>query len=216
MFQTAPLIREGVYAKLRSEILSCALAPGAELRESDLAGRFGVSTSPIRDALLRLEADGLVAVFPRKGYRVASISLTDAKELFELRAVIEQAGAIEGARRADAAALAALDRYRDFDESAGDAEFVVYNRDFHCAVVALSGNRRMTAMDRDLTEQFDRLVRLSLMVVGRSRPRLVQEHRAIIDALQARDGRRAARLMSAHVQRAEKRVLDGLSRSVVA
>jgi DNA-binding GntR family transcriptional regulator len=216
MESRAALIREDVYSRLRQEIISCALQPGAELREAELADRFRVSTSPVRDALLRLEADGLVVVFPRKGYRVAPISLRDASDLFDLRAVIEEAGAREAAKRAADAELATLDRFRHFDEASDEVEFVSYNRDFHCAALALSGNRRLLELGRNVIDEFDRLIIVSLAVIGHDRPRLVREHCAIIDALQERDGRRAAKLLAEHVTRAKKRVLDGLSRAVVA
>jgi DNA-binding GntR family transcriptional regulator len=216
MESRAALIREDVYSQLRQEIISCALQPGAELREAELADRFRVSTSPVRDALLRLEADGLVVVFPRKGYRVAPISLRDASDLFDLRAIIEEAGARQAAKRAADAELAALDLFRHFDEDSDEVEFVSYNRDFHCAVLALSGNRRLLELGRDVIDEFDRLIIVSLAVIGHDRPRLVREHCAIIDALQERDGRRAAKLLAEHVTRAKKRVLDGLSRAVVA
>jgi DNA-binding GntR family transcriptional regulator len=215
MESRAALIREDVYGRLRQEIISCALLPGAELREAELAGRFRVSTSPVRDALLRLEADGLVVVFPRRGYRVASISLRDASDLFDLRAVIEQAAATQAVKHAGEAELAALDRFRELDDTSNEAGFVAYNRDFHCSVIALSGNRRMIEIGRDVIDQFDRLIIVSLAVIGYDRPRLVREHSAIIGALQERDGRRAARLIGEHVTRAKKRVLDGLSRAVV-
>jgi DNA-binding GntR family transcriptional regulator len=216
MQERAALIREDVYSRLRQEIISCALPPGAEVREGELADRFRVSTSPIRDALLRLEADGLVVVFPRKGYRVAPISLRDASDLFDLRAVVEQAAAARGVKCADDAEIAALDRFRHFADAADEVDFVTYNRDFHCAVIALSGNRRLIEIGRGIIDEFDRLIIVSLAVIGHDRPRLVREHGEIIDALQERDGRRAARLIGEHVMRAKKRVLDGLSRAVVA
>lgn len=210
------LIREDVYTRLRQEIISCGLAPGADLREANLAERFQVSTSPIRDALLRLEADGLVRVFPRRGYRVAAISLSEAEDLFDLRALLEEGTATRAVRQASDADLRALDRYRVFSDGASAEEFVRYNRDFHGAVLALSGNAKMVQLGRNLLEQFDRLVTLSVAMIGQDRPRLVREHGEIIDALQAREASSARRLIRQHVMRARKRVLDGLTRSVVS
>ncbi|HEU0150820.1 MAG TPA: GntR family transcriptional regulator, partial [Bradyrhizobium sp.] len=67
------LMRADIYTSLRREILSCAIPPGAEIRDAAFAERFSVSRSPVRDALLRLEAEGLVLIHPRKGYRAAPI-----------------------------------------------------------------------------------------------------------------------------------------------
>src|SRR5512138_2118092 len=85
------LLRVDIFHELRQDILACRLAPGAELREGELAERFSVSKSPVRDALSRLVQEGLVHVMPRQGYRVAPISLRDARDMFAYRAVLEGA-----------------------------------------------------------------------------------------------------------------------------
>ena len=205
------LRREEIYEQIRQDILSCALAPGAPLFEGVLADTYAVSKSPIRDALSRLHAEKLVTVEPRKGYRVAPVSLLDARELFEFRALLEQHCALSAAAEASDEALAGLDRYRDLTQW-GEDGFVAYNRAFHYAVLNLSPNRRIVEAAIDLIEQFDRLVQLSVTVFdNRNFQILLSEHQAIIDALQARDGRRAGKLLNQHVARAEKRVMRALT-----
>ena len=205
------LRRVEIYEQIRQDILSCALPPGAPLFEGVLAETYAVSKSPIRDALSRLHAEKLVTVEPRKGYRVASVSLHDARELFEFRALLEQNCALSAAAEASDDDLAALDRYRDLSEW-GEDGFVAYNRAFHYAVLNLSPNRRIVETAIDLIEQFDRLVQLSVTVFdNRNFQILLSEHQSIIDALQARDGRRAGKLIKQHVARAEKRVMRALS-----
>ena len=205
------LRRVEIYEQIRQDILSCALAPGAPLFEGVLAETYAVSKSPIRDALSRLHAEKLVTVEPRKGYRVASVSLHDARELFEFRALLEQNCALLAATESSDAALMDLDRYRDLSEW-GEDGFVAYNRAFHYAVLNLSPNRRIVEAAIDLIEQFDRLVQLSVTVFdNRNFQILLSEHQSIIDALQARDGRRAGKLINQHVARAEKRVMRALS-----
>ncbi len=210
------LLRVDIYRKLREEILSCALVPGADLREHDLAARFSVSKSPVRDALSRLEREHLVTVLPRQGYRVAPISLSDTRDMFRFRLVLESACVIEAARVASEEELKALDRFRTFDAGAYPDGFIGYNRDFHSTLARLSGNRRMAAAACDLVEQMDRLVYASVTTIkGRDPSSLVHEHAAVVDALQAREGRRAAALLRAHITDAEKRVADALSRVAV-
>lgn len=210
------LLRDEVYRRLREEILSCRLKPGQVIREQDLAGRFAVSKSPVRDALARLEREGLVAVLPRQGYRVAPISLADARDIFRFRALLESACALEAARAASDEELGALARFRRFDRRAHPGGFIAYNRAFHCALADLSKNRRLAAATRDMVEQMDRLVQVSLsMMEGRDPSRLEREHAAIIAALRRRDGKRAARLVRAHVAEAERRVAAALDRFVV-
>jgi DNA-binding GntR family transcriptional regulator len=215
--QPADLIRERVYRDLRRDILACRIRPGSGLNEPELAQRFAVSKSPVRDALLRLEADRLVEVQPRRGYRVLPVSLADAQDLFDFRALVEPACAQSAAAHADEAALRGLDRFRSLEAfGAPAAPFVLYNREFHLAIAALCTNRRVGDTARDLIEQFDRLVTVSLHQTAEAgQAVLIAEHVEIIEALQARQGRQAARILSGHVGRARKRVLAALAAAAV-
>src|SRR3984893_9856986 len=105
------LLRDNVYESLRSDILSCRLAPGDDMREQELAERYAVSRQPVREALLRLEREHLVTVQPRQGYRVNPISLEDARDLLRFRLALEPAcvaEAIDNARDAGLQTLAPL------------------------------------------------------------------------------------------------------------
>jgi DNA-binding GntR family transcriptional regulator len=210
------LWREEVYHRLRRDILDCALAPGTELHEPELAERFAISKSPVRDALLRLEAERLVVVRPRKGYKVAPVSLSDARDLFEFRALVEQACVMNAAENASESALKALDRFRSLGAAGESSRFIVYNRGFHLAIAKLCDNRRIAQTGAGLIEQFDRLVIVSVKQLAKEEvAALIAEHSQIIDALQARAGKRAARLISAHVGRARRRVLSALSQAAI-
>lgn len=197
------LLRNNIYDSLRAAILNWELHPGQEMREQDLAQKYGVSRSPVRDALLRLEKEHLVTVLPRQGYRVNPVSLTDATEIFGMRVVIEPACC---------AAAAAIRHTPDPLEAVrdpGDLDFVAYNRAFHVAIAERSGNARMAAVARELVEQSDRLVQVSLTgPAAADRGRLVAEHVAIIDAIMAGDGPTASQLMHKHVTEARDRVLS--------
>jgi DNA-binding GntR family transcriptional regulator len=211
------LLREKVYDELREDMISCRLAPGTEIRENDLAQRFGVSKSPVRDALMRLEREGLVITLPRQGYRVAPVSLADVQDMFHLRDALEQACMERIVRRAGDEQLAALDRFRRFDAAAWDGGFVAYNREFHRALARTAGNPRMRDQLIDLIDQMERAVRLSVSSLKKGDPQsLVDEHAAIIDALQAREAARAQRLAGRHVAAAGKRVMKAMSRVVIA
>ena len=216
MDNSAPLLRDNVYAAIRSEILLCRLAPGEDMRESDLAARFEVSRQPVREALLRLEQERLVTVLPRQGYRVNAVSVSDARDLLRFRQALEPACAAEACEAADAATLDALDAFRTFADDREHDAFIGYNRDFHAALASASRNRRMARAARELIEQSDRLTRASLTGIrGRDPAQLVAEHGAIIDAVQSRDARAAARLVREHIAKAEKRILAALSRAAV-
>src|SRR5947209_7982009 len=175
------LLRDNVYENLRSDILTCRLAPGDDMREQDLAERYAVSRQPVREALLRLEREHLVTVQPRQGYRVNPISLSDARDLLRFRRALEPACVAEAIENASDEMLRGLDAFRGF---AGDHEdFIAYNRGFHSALAQASGNRRMAAALCDLIGQADRLVRVSVANVrGHDPAQLVAEHVALIEA----------------------------------
>src|ERR1700730_11404938 len=201
------LLRDNVYESLRADILTCRLAPGDDMREQELAERYAVSRQPVREALLRLEREHLVTVQPRQGYRVNPISLSDARDLLRFRLALEPACVAEAIEHASADILKALDEYRRFEGNHED--FIAYNRAFHSALAHASGNRRMAAALCDLIGQADRLVR------ARDPTQLVAEHVALIEAMQRRDGRAAARIIKAHISQTEKRVLPALKRNAV-
>ena len=212
--RVAVLLRDNIYDALREEILTCRLLPGEDLREQDLAERYAVSRSPVREALLRLERDRLVSVHPRQGYRIAPISVAAARDLLGFRAVLEPACAIAAARHAGDGELTALQEAAEFTGSA--EEFIEYNRRFHVRLANAGGNRRIAGATHDLIGQADRLVRVSLGAIkGRDSEQLVSEHVAIAAAIARRDGRGAARLVRAHLQAAEKRILAALRRQAV-
>lgn len=193
----------------------CELPPGRELREQELAQQFAVSKSPVREALQLLVSEGLVIVIPRQGYRVAPISLRDANEMFALRQALELACIAEAVKKASDDDLKALDQFREFD---GDYEneFMIYNRNFHCSLARCSNNGRMARATCDLIEETERLVRLSVAAVrGANAHKFVEEHNAIISALQARDSRRAVSLLKAHVSAAVKRFSTALERAAM-
>tara|TARA_R110000824_G_scaffold207846_1_gene393386 strand:+ start:10477 stop:11154 length:678 start_codon:yes stop_codon:yes gene_type:complete len=210
------LIREQVCRVLRKEILCCSLSPGAELHEQALAARFASSKSPVRDALLTLEREGLVVVVPRQGYRVSAISVSDAKDMFQLRAILEAGCVSEAIANASDETLAELDTYRQFEADTDPSAFIDYNRRFHIALSRCSGNLRLQQVSCNLIEHMDRVIYISMSTIkGRNPQQLVDEHIAIINAVQQRDVRRARKLAQNHVKRAQKRVLDALERAVV-
>jgi len=208
------LLRDAIYSRLREDILACRLAPAEELREQELAALYSVSKQPVREALLRLEQERLVTVLPRQGYRVNPVSLSDARDIFRFREVLEPACAFDGAQHGGDEALGALSAFRTFDPER--SEFIKYNRLFHVAVAMCSPHRRMRDEVVELVSQADRLVLVSVGATQeRDATRLVSEHVAIIEAMQRRDGRLAARLLRAHIASANKRVVSTLSRHAV-
>jgi DNA-binding GntR family transcriptional regulator len=209
------LARTTIYRLLRADILSCSLRPGSQIQERELIERFAVSKSPIRDALLKLEEQNLIEILPRKGYRVKPVSLTDARELYDMRVILERECASRAMDQSDEA-LKSLDAYRCGPDRADLTDWIVYNRHFHIAIADLCGNARLTAVARDVIEQFDRLTYTSVSLTGpKGREEFVGEHVAMIDAIQHRDRRHALSLAKDHVEGAKRIVLETLEHPTI-
>lgn len=205
------LARNRVFGEMRKDILSCRLAPGSELREGELARRFGTSKSPVRDAMQKLECEGLIEISPRQGHRVLPVSLGDAEDLIDLRQILETAALRQAAERATDIQLRALDRFRTADCSSL-AAFAAYNRAFHWELARLSGNDRLAEEMLRLMGGYERMCILSLSQPKRADwwASPLADHAAIIDALQKRDGVKAARHAVRHMSRSSTALLRGL------
>jgi DNA-binding GntR family transcriptional regulator len=210
------LLRERVYEELRHDILTCNLRPGAEIREAELAVRFEVSKSPVRDALISLEREGLVITIPRQGYRVAPVSISDMLDMFHLRAALERANIERIIRNASDEQLQALDQFKSFYRDQWPDGFIGYNKKFHRLLAELGGNPRMRDQLIDLIDLMERAVQISVSNMDHGTPEaLVAEHREIIDVIQSRSVKTAQRLAEQHVLAAGKRVSNAVSRGMI-
>ena len=213
----APLMRDGVYERLRSDILTCEFKPGSQIHEQGLAQRYAVSKSPIRDALLRLQEQQLVEVLPRKGYRVKPISVSDAREMYEMRLLLEQSCLRRAIDSAPQDELRRLDRFLTVPSNIDLPSWIAYNRNFHIAIAQACGNQRMARASIEVIEQFDRLTYTGIASLGdrQALQRFVGEHREIVRALQDRDKRRVCALAREHIENSRKRLLDRLAELMV-
>lgn len=204
-------LQDQVCATLREDILACRLRPGAELREQVLATRLNVSKSPVREALLRLAQERLVTIRPRQGYQVAPVSLAEAADLLELRSVLELACLHCTLARASQAQRKAVANASKFESN----DFIAYNREFHIRLAGSCGNARLAQSAAAAIAQTDRLVHLSLgTITNRDPAQLVVEHRALAEAVAVSDARTAKRLLRRHLETAQRRVLDGLTKAL--
>jgi len=210
------LLRERVYEQLRHDILTCNLMPGTEIRETELAARFQVSKSPVRDALISLEREGLIITIPRQGYRVAPVSISDMLDMFHLRAALERANIERIIRNASDEQLQMLDQFKSFHEDAWPEGFIGYNKKFHRLLAELGGNPRMRDQLIDLIDLMERAVQISVSNMNHGKPEaLVAEHHEIITAIQSRAVKTAQRLAEQHVLAAGKRVSNAVSRGMI-
>ncbi len=197
--------RELVLEKLRGAILSGRFQPGQRLVERELVALLGVSRTPIREALRKLELEGLVTTVPYKGPVVALPTVEDAQELYEVRAALEgQATALLAARARpeDVDCLEAHVREAEAAVWAGDVRAVLAaNNAFHDELAARCGNSLLQSLIGNLRNRIILLRVESLSAPGRP-PRSVAEHRDIVERVRAQDPDGARRCMEVHILRA--------------
>lgn len=197
-----PALYEQVAERLRTRIFSHDLAPGSWIDEQALAQEYGISRTPLREALKVLAAEGLVVLKPRRGCYVAKVSDRDLDEVFPVMALLEGQVAFEAARRAasaDFARLEALHAELETHAAAGDADrFFETNGRFHSALQEIAGNRYLAQLLDDARQVIKLTRRDSLRLEGRIAQSL-SEHREILAALRARDPDLAARRMHDHL-----------------
>lgn len=210
---TAPLenltLWERVHQKLREEILSNRLPPGTVLGEVALAESLGVSRGPVREALGRLAAEGLVTVRPRRGAVVSALSAREFLEAYQVREALEVLAirlAVPRLADGDLERLQSLVEEQAAQAEAGNVGgFFAANAAFHELFVAASGNQTLEEMYRQLLGHMGRYRMRSLALRGTLK-RSVGEHRAILRAVRAGDAERAARLLAEHIRVPQRRL----------
>ncbi len=191
-------LKEKAYRIIRERIINCHFAPGSLINEKELITQLGVSRTPIREAVGRLAQENLVRIIPQRGVFVAELTVKVVGDLCEAREIIEPHFARLAAASAD---MAELTRYEEFLSRvlAFDSDTVI-QRDlqFHRFVASHCGNEYLVQMMNSVFAQYERLRILSCRMPDRIRA-AAEEHLAIIRALQARDGDKAAEAMSFHL-----------------
>ena len=199
-----------VHTHLREEILSGELPAGSELQEVALSKTLGVSRGPIREAIGRLAAEGLVTVRPRRGAVVRALSSDEFIEAYQVREALETMAVRLAVPKLTAESVAALERAIDEMSArgaAGDVQgFFEANTAFHLVFFDAAGNRMLADLYRHLRAQIDRHRLRSLELRGDVR-RSIAEHKAILRAARAGDVERTVHLVSEHIRVPQIRLL---------
>jgi DNA-binding GntR family transcriptional regulator len=199
-------------ARIRAKIMSGEFPIGAPLRQAELAETFGISRTPVREALRQLQSGGLIEVVPNRGAVVRVPVPWEVREVYEIRAELEALAARRAVSRLDAASIAELRAVNDrmyrhsLAVAAGEAsadENAGANDAFHTLIYEASGNTRLARMLAEINDAFPRNVSARVLLDNpRHRDENFAEHREIVDALEAGDADRAADLMRGHVMSA--------------
>jgi DNA-binding GntR family transcriptional regulator len=198
--------------RLRVEILTGAIKPGERIRIPDFEKRFGVSHIPIREALRRLEAEGLVAAAPRRAIVATGLALEDLEGLYDLRRLIEAPVAARAVSQMTAEDVEnvrlTLERLEAIDGGYASEEFWRHHADFHWALLAPGANERLRRTLGQLWQDSQRYVRLSITAFG-SYDLAMQQHREMFAACVARDSERLAQILIEHLSHTEDVVREG-------
>lgn len=195
-------LRDVVFNTLRRAILKGELEPGERLMEIALANKLGVSRTPIREAIRKLELEGLVVMIPRKGAEVARITEKDLRDVLEVRASLEKLAIELACDRIEDEEIADLkETCQAFADSLGSEDLTTMaEKDvaFHDVIFRATKNARLIQILNNLREQMYRYRLEYLKDIG-ARPRLVEEHQKIMDAVIRRDREEAVRLVRDHI-----------------
>ena len=193
---------QDIYHQIIQDIRLGILSPGDRLTETELAARFKISRTPVREAIRQLEADGLVVHIPRLGATIRTLDRSEISELYEMRAVLESTAARLAARAASAPELQEIKALNQAMADAPDIDKLYHlNQLFHAAILDAARNRFLVGAVQSVEKTLLILGRSTLEETTRTEVAL-REHQAIIDALAARDEDAAERAMRAHIEAA--------------
>lgn len=212
---------QSVYSTLRREILAMALEPGSPLDEVKLSERFKLSRTPIREAMLRLAAEGFVTTLPNRNTIVANIDFASLPTYFEaltlMYRVTTRGAAIRGNPGVTATIRAHQRDFADAVDSQDALAMIEANRELHVAIAELSGNAYYTGFFTRLLDEGRRILRLYYAIFDDRLPRkYVDEHEEIIAAIEAGDVELADRLAIEHASQIVRQIQDYVARNLQA
>ena len=206
-------LRDVVFNTLRQAIITGEFAPGERLMEISLANRLGVSRTPVREAIRKLELEGLVIMIPRKGAQVARITEKNLRDVIEIRTVLEEFAAVLACERIDQAGLHDLRQaHEDFIRSVENGDILdIVDKDetFHDTIFRATNNDRLISIINNLREQFYRY-RMEYLKEPGTHKLLLKEHEAIYSALKKHDKAEAGGAIRIHIENQRRSIISSL------
>jgi len=204
-------LRDVVFENLRGAIVEGKLKPGQRLMEVQLAEQLGVSRTPVREAIRKLELEGLVVMLPRKGAYVANMSLKDVIDVLEIRASLEGLAASLSAERITDEDINTLETIveefeNNVDESNVEA-LLKKDVEFHECIFKSTNNEKLHQLINSLWEQVYRF-RVTYVSDYDSTVNIVEEHKMILDAIKRGDSEMAKKYAMEHIQKAENFIIE--------
>ena len=203
-------LREMVYEELKMQILKGSIVPGTRMMEVELAEEMGVSRTPIREAIRKLEKEGLVTIEPRRGAYASMISTEDMVEILEVRQDLEGLAAYFAADRMTDEQMAELrqvsDNYNDAVKRGNMEDMISYDTRFHHIIVESCKNKILVQMIEQLQELVLRF-RYIYYDNFRRAENMPEEHQAIVDAIAEGDAEKARAAADIHIERLKELVV---------
>lgn len=204
-------LREIVFETIRNAIISGDIKPGERLMEVQMAEALGVSRTPVREAIRKLELEGLVIMLPRKGAYIADLSVKDLTEVMEIRASLEGLAAGLASVRIDQAEIEELEikalKFHKSIENDDVEELINMDLEFHDAIFRASRNERLIQLNNNLREQVQRFREIYHKKVNKSKE-TSKEHYEMVEAISRGDLDKAEKLARKHIENAEKSILQ--------
>lgn len=204
-------LRDVVYNTLRQAILRGELRPGERLMEIQLANKLGVSRTPVREAIRKLELDGLVLMIPRKGAEVADISEKSLKDVLEVRKALEELAVQLTCEKISKVQIAELkqaaEEFKKIVKSSDITQIAEADVRFHDVIYMATDNQKLIQLLNNLREQMYRY-RVEYLKRPEVYPQLIQEHEEIIRQIERREKERAADITCRHIDNQVEAVMN--------
>jgi DNA-binding GntR family transcriptional regulator len=197
---TTGTIVEKAYGGLKALVMNFQFKPGERLNETEIARRFAISRTPLREALNRLSREGFINTIPNRGFFCRGVDAKEIYDLYTLRSMIETGCVRISAERASREQIDELARFVEASNAERDygiEDLIELDEAFHERLMRLAGNDEVLAVLRNINERV-RFVRC--FDIERNRPQLEDEHRAIVRALHSRDAMTCASLLQTHIE----------------
>jgi len=193
-----------IYTDLRAELVSLGRRPGEAISEAEIALSYGVSRTPVREAILKLSDEGLIDIFPQSGIKVARISIAALPEAIVIRRALEETTARLAAELASSSQILALysllERQREADAARDRKAFHQADESFHATIAEIAGFPGIWKLILQVKVNVDRFRQLTLPQAGRMST-VIAEHERIVSAIEAHDADCAAIAMVKHIER---------------
>ena len=205
---------DGIYERIRQKVLDSELAPGSQILEQELAVMLGVSRTPVREAVIRLQSEGLLEIIPRHGVRIVPVAVSDMREIYDVLISLEpRAAELLAARGASPEELSVLEasccRMTDALGRGEMEEWALADEEFHLGIVRLSGNRRLADIVLNCWDQVHRARYFTLRLRKHPRPsKSIEEHYEIIEAIRRCDAKGASASYRTHRERGLREQVD--------